>query len=79
MVAFSPDGARLATAGLDGTARVWDTSTGQELLKLSDHRGRVVGIAYSPDGKRLATASIDHTAKVWDAATVTPAHPVWPQ
>src|SRR5262249_54523694 len=40
-VVFSPDGTRLATASLDGTARVWDARTGQELLVIKG-RGQAV-------------------------------------
>jgi WD40 repeat protein len=69
MVVYSPDGSRLATAGIDGTAKVFDANTGQELLTLSGHSDSVFGIAYSPDGKHLATASHDKTVKVWDAET----------
>jgi WD40 repeat protein len=66
-VAWSPDGSRLATASHDGTARVWDARSGQELLCLKGHTSRVQGVAWSPDGSRLATASQDGTARVWDA------------
>jgi WD40 repeat protein len=68
-IAFSPDGTRLATASADSTAKVWDATTGKELLTLTGHTDRVYGIAFSPDGTRLATASWDKTAKVWDATT----------
>ena len=40
-VAFSPDGKRLASAGEDGTVKVWDAATGQEILTLKGHTGRV--------------------------------------
>jgi eukaryotic-like serine/threonine-protein kinase len=68
-VAFSPDGARLATSSSDKTARVWDVQTGQLLLTLSGHANPIPDIAYSPDGKLIATGSGDNTAKIWDAAT----------
>jgi tetratricopeptide (TPR) repeat protein len=67
-VAFSPDGRRLATASGGRAARVWDASSGAELLTV-EHAGTVFDVAFSPDGKRLATASDDKTARVWDATS----------
>jgi len=66
--AFSPDGAWLATAGSDGTARVWDTATGEALAVLR-HGDSVGEVACSPDGAWLATSSSDGTTRVWDMAT----------
>ena len=68
-VAFSPDGTRLATAGDDGMAKVWELATGNPVLTLAAHNGEVWSIAWSGDGKRLATAGADGMAKVWDTAT----------
>ena len=68
-VAFSPDGTRLATASADGTARLWDSTTGESLLTLTGHTGGMWGVAFSPDGTRLATASVDDTARLWDSTT----------
>ena len=68
-VAFSPDGARLATASYDTTVKVWDAATGQELLDLADHSRVVNSIAFSPDGTRLASAAADGFIILWDAAS----------
>ncbi len=72
-LAFSPDGARLATAvGSGGTAagkaQLWDVVTGQPLA-VFEHAGWVVKAAFSADGRLLATASWDHTVVIADAKT----------
>ena len=68
-IAFSPDGKRVAS-GSDGdnTIRLWDTSTGTELLTIKGHSDRVSSVAFSPDGKRLASGSYDKNIKLWDTA-----------
>ena len=66
---FSPDGTRLASAGEDRTARLWDPATGALLATCRGHASKVLGAAFSPDGARLVTASADGTVRQWDAAT----------
>src|SRR5207248_971462 len=65
---FAPDGRRIVTASIDGTARVWDAETGEALTPPLEHGAAVRHVAFSPDGRRLLTASDDHTARVWDLA-----------
>ncbi|MDQ3886289.1 MAG: trypsin-like peptidase domain-containing protein [Actinomycetota bacterium] len=67
-VVFSPDGTWVATASDDGTARVFDPTTGTERARLT-HDGPVNGVRFSPDGTRVATASTDRTARVFDPTT----------
>ncbi len=67
--AFSPDGARVLTASFDGTARVWEASSGKFLATLQGHSGAVWSATFSPDGARVLTASPDGTARVWDATS----------
>src|SRR5207244_5095530 len=52
-LAFSPDDRLLATASLDGTARIWDAHTGRP-LRLLEHPDGVENVAFSPDGRSVA-------------------------
>jgi WD40 repeat protein len=62
MIAWSPDGARLAAYG-SSSVRVWDTHTWQELVPPQE-APIPRGGAPSPDRKRIAVAGND--IKVWD-------------
>lgn len=65
---YSPDGTRIASASADGTARVWDAKSGEELLQLRGHEGAVSSVAWSPDGAHLATAGSDKTSRLWNSS-----------
>ena len=53
-VAFSPDGQRIVTGGKDNTAKLWDATTGEELLTFKGHCDWIFSVAFSPDGKTIA-------------------------
>lgn len=62
---IAPDGG-LATAGEDGTARIWDLASGTCRLTLIAHVGPVSALAVAPDGSWLATAGWDGSTRIWD-------------
>jgi WD40 repeat protein len=68
-VRFSPDGGRLLTAANDGTARIFDVRTGEQLARMPPHADGVTRAVWSLDGQEVATASRDRTARVWNPST----------
>ena len=68
---FSPNGERLAAgeSGYNSAVRVWDASTGKELLHLEGHTQTISGLAFSPDGEEIVSGSYDGTIKFWNADT----------
>lgn len=66
---LSPDGRRFLTVSDDGTARVWDTETGEPVTPPLPHAKRISHGTFSPEGRRLITASDDGTAQIWDAVS----------
>lgn len=63
-VAFSPDGHHVVSSGFDdGSIRLWDVETGQEVLKLK-HGNSAISVAFSSKGKYLASAGSD--IRLWE-------------
>jgi WD40 repeat protein len=65
VVAWSPDGSRIAAGAGDGVIRVWGAASRTEELSLLGHEGAVSRLAFSPDGLRLASGAADGTVRVW--------------
>jgi len=76
-VALSPDGRRVVTGDLDGTVRVWDMNSGQELVRFEGHTNSeghpkwVLDAIFSADGHQVMSASADNTARVWEVSSGT--------
>ena len=59
----------LASAGNDGTVRLWDVAGKREITRLEGHKATVWSVSFSLDGTRVLTGSWGNTARLWDAAT----------
>jgi WD40 repeat protein len=71
-LAFSRDGALLASAGEDATIRVWDVAAAALRTKLEGQPDRIETVAFSPDGMQLASGSNNRTIMLWDMARGRP-------
>jgi len=77
-VTWEPNGTRIASAGGDGTVRVWDAETGEglftyrghtRLLNVANIQATVYTVAWAPEGLRIASAGDGTQVQVWNATT----------
>src|SRR5438105_14047930 len=63
-VAYSPDGALLASSSRDATIKLWNARTGKLEHSLTEHADDVYCVTFSPKGDLLASGSGDKTIKL---------------
>ncbi|KAG8696306.1 hypothetical protein FRC08_007247 [Ceratobasidium sp. 394] len=72
-VAYSLDGAYIASGSRDCTVRIWDAQTGLPVGQpLEGHTSSVNSVAYSPNGAYIVSGSDDNAIRIWNAQTGQP-------
>src|SRR6185436_13782723 len=67
-LAWSPDGAMLASADADGAIVLWRVADWRPLATLSGHTQHIWKVCWDRDGQRLLSVGHDGTVRIWSAA-----------
>lgn len=63
---FRPDGKQIATASIDGSVRLWDANTFEQLSVLNEGQLMMFAVEYNPDGTLLAASGEAGKVTIWD-------------
>jgi len=66
--AFTHQGDFIVTGDADGSARIWDASSGEKIKELTGHIPKVNYVAFDKSGNRVVIAGNDGTADVYDVS-----------
>jgi WD40 repeat protein/tRNA A-37 threonylcarbamoyl transferase component Bud32 len=68
VVAWSPDGSKLASGGDDRVVQVWEAFTWKHLLSYQEHTRSLRSMIWSSDGNLIASGSANQIGQVWESA-----------
>jgi YD repeat-containing protein len=71
-IASSPDGRYLATASNDGTARIWDASSGRAIAVLNGGGASLSDVQFGPGGGLALTVDSLGLVRIWDTGIGEP-------
>ena len=72
VVAWHPDGERLAVAGSDPRIQIWNVAAKRKVATLEGHAQLVSDLTFHPEGGLLASYSWDGALRLWDPSTGRP-------
>ncbi|OAQ32542.1 WD40 repeat-like protein [Linnemannia elongata AG-77] len=68
-IAFSPFDKFIVSSSRDRVVRLWDSSSGQLISRLSGHNSRITTCTFSPDGLQIASGDVDGIIRLWEVNT----------
>jgi WD40 repeat protein len=72
---YPPDEKSVASASFDGTVRLWDAKTHEQIGQPLHHGDEVYSVAYSPDGLTLVSGGhCGGRLFIWDIREIMRAH-----
>ena len=72
VIAWHPDGERLAVAGSDPRIQIWNVAANRKVATLEGHTQVVTELTFHPEGGLLASHSWDGVLRLWDPSTGRP-------
>jgi hypothetical protein len=74
---FSPDGTKVLTASVDGTARLWDAESGHAISEPVRHGAKVTAAHFRPHGLQILTCASDRGIRLLDLTPAPLPAPDW--
>ncbi len=70
-IAFSPDGATIASGDANLAVKLWDIASGDMITQLRGHTDRIEMVTFSHDGQYLASVGKDNLVRIWELGSGT--------
>ena len=69
-LSWSPDSTQAASAGSDGTIKVWDVTEKERIRTVVQRPGQTYSLDWHPEGRYLAQGNTEGSIWVWDTTTM---------